>query len=271
MFKKFYFILLVILITNNAIKAQDRMLARTYQTNVIGLNNKDLEVWNTYSFGRENFYTKLAQRFEFEFGLSNKLQTSVYLNREQVSYEVISFEQTGYIATTSNISFSSEWKYKISDPVADKFGFALYAELTAGTSEIELEGKLIFDKKIDKHLFAVNITGESEKAFSIKNNQTKLETEENKLEFNFGYIYSTGKNFGLGVEIKNDNIFEEGKWMNSPLFIGPTISYSRDSWWLIFNALPQVINFKKEEGVTNNLELNDHEKFDFRLLIALNF
>jgi hypothetical protein len=262
-------LMLIFILTGLIAKSQDRVFARTYQSNVLGKNNKDLEIWNTYSFGRDYFYTKLQQRFEFEIGLSNKLQTSVYINREQVS--------RGIIAATSNSnSFSSEWKYKLSDPVANKVGFALYGELTASTDEIEIEGKLIFDKKINRSLLAFNIVCENEMEFESEQNEfgpdeVELESEEVKLEFDLGYMYSLNKGFGIGMELKNDNIFEEGKWMNSPLFLGPTLSYGGDRWWIIFNALPQMVNLKKEKGITESLELNDHEKFDFRLLFAYNF
>jgi len=47
----------------------------------------------------------------------------------------------------TEISFSNEWKYKFSDPVADKIGFTGYAEVTVATDELELEFKAILDKK----------------------------------------------------------------------------------------------------------------------------
>jgi hypothetical protein len=270
--KYIYSVFIFILAINSASKAQDRVFARTYQSNILAKGDRDLEIWNTYSFGRENFYTKLHQRFEFEIGLSNKLQTSLYLNREQISYALNSKEGTLIKTESSNISFSNEWKYKISDPVADKMGFALYGEILAGTDKMELEGKLIFDKQIEKHLFAFNIVSEVEMEFEAEEqNKTELETEETALQLDFGYMYTLGKGFCLGAELVNDNIFEKGEWMNSPLFAGPTLSYAADKWWIIFNALPQITNFKKEEGITGNLELEDHEKMDFRLIFAFNF
>ena len=57
---------------------------------------------------------------------------------------------------------SSEWKLKLSDPVADRAGVALYAELSAGPSEVELEGKLIFDKRAGRFLGALNLAAEHE-------------------------------------------------------------------------------------------------------------
>jgi len=264
--KRIIFILLISHITLVS-NAQDRVFARVYQSNVLGKNNKDLEIWNTYSFGRDYFYTKLHQRFEFEIGLSSKMQTSIYLNREQVT------QGNSVRETSGSNSVSSEWKYKLSDPVASGIGFALYGELTASTDELELEGKLIFDKKIHRSLWAFNVVYENEMEFEYEaeEGKTELESEEVKLEFDLGYMYDLKKGFRLGVEIKNDNIFEKGKWMNSPLFAGPTLSYGAERWWIIFNVLPQVINLKKEEGVTDNLELHDHEMYDLRLLFAYNF
>ncbi len=266
-------IIALLLLMFKATQAQDRVFARTYQSNVLNKGNFDLEVWSTYSFGREDFFSKLKQRVEFEFGVSNRTQTAFYLNFEQQSF-VKKYESNSEIVTASPaFSFSNEWKFKVSDPVADRIGFALYGEFTLSTSEIELEGKLIFDKKINNHLFAANITGEAEleHEFESEENKTSLENEKNKLQLDLAYMHLFEKGWGLGIEMQNRNGFAKGEWKYSALYTGPTLSWhSAKSWWLILNVMPQITNLKAESG-KGNLELSSNEKFDVRLLFAYIF
>ncbi len=264
-------LVLLALFIFSAATAQDRNFARTYQSNVLNKGNFDLEVWSTYSFGRDDFYSKLVQRFEFEFGVTDRLQTAFYLNYGQVSY--FDPEGDGSVKTgTTGISFSNEWKYKISDPVANRLGSAIYGEYTVSTSEIELEAKIILDKRIGDELFAMNIVGEAEfePEYESEKQETEYENEENKLNIELAYMHLSKKGFGLGVEVENRNAFEKGEWEYSALYAGPTFSYhAAKSWWLILNVMPQITDLKSSSG--ESLELHHNEKYDIRLLFAYVF
>src|ERR1051325_3144227 len=60
--------------------ASDRQFTYTYQSKVLGKNQREIEIWNTYATGRNSFYNRLDHRSEFEIGLTNRLQTSFYMN-----------------------------------------------------------------------------------------------------------------------------------------------------------------------------------------------
>src|SRR4051812_19526924 len=115
--------------------AQDRQFVYTYQSLTLPKGTKDIEVWNTYRTGRQYLYNRLDQRIEFEVGVTDKLQTALYFNAEHKMYQS-HLDTLGGIADTSfyglfnesAFSFSSEWKLRLSDPVANRIGSALYAE-----------------------------------------------------------------------------------------------------------------------------------------------
>src|SRR5258708_40092297 len=73
-------------------RAQDRMFAYTYQTNVLNKGDFDLEFQNTLRTGKAGAYSPyvfgqhLDQRLEFEVGLGKNIQTSFYLNSELFRY-----------------------------------------------------------------------------------------------------------------------------------------------------------------------------------------
>lgn len=254
--------LAITLILTQYTYAQDRSFVRTYQSVILPKGEKEIEVWTTFRYGRDNFYRRLDNRFEFEFGLTHKLQTAFYINTSQRS------AQSGNEINTesTSVSFSNEWKYKLSDPVANAVGSALYGEYKIGTDELELEFKLILDKKINQHLFAFNVVSEFEFEPEVEDDGMEQEMET-KFELDMAYLFRLNSHWGIGAELRNDNNVEEGEWIHSPLFFGPTLLYTQDKFWVILNAQPQLVNVKKEEGA-DNLELTGYEKMDIRLIFS---
>src|SRR5262245_47921105 len=113
----------------NDAHASQRRFTYTYESGVLNHGQIELEPWTTFRLGKEDYYSRIDQRVEFEVGLSNRLQTSFYLNMHAVTAQADSslgteFEWGG---------FSNEWKLKLKDPVADAFGLALYFEWGAST------------------------------------------------------------------------------------------------------------------------------------------
>jgi hypothetical protein len=255
-------ILAVLLVTgiNTLGIAQDRLFTYTYQTNVLNKNDREIEVWNTFKFGRSEFYRAFNHRIEYEMGLGSNFQTSVYLN-----LKTFSAKEGASMNSGTDISFSNEWKYKMSDPVANSVGSALYAEVGVGKDEVELETKLILDKQIGKSLHALNLVAEfaSEKGFEGADFKTIHET---KLEVNYGFSYKIKDNLNLGFELMQDNVLNKGELEYSSLFAGPVVAHYGKNYWVNFTIFPQIYSFK---GATNNnLDLAHHEKIETRLIFS---
>jgi hypothetical protein len=256
--------------------AQDRTFAWTYNTTVLSKGLKDLEAWSTYGAGRNYFYNRLDTRLEMEVGLTDRLQTALYFNASHVT-TAPNLDTLGGIADTSmtglfsgsEFSMSSEWKWKLSDPVANKVGFTLYGELGYSSSGLELEQKFIFDKKIGNHVLALNLVSELEYEFEVTKTERELELEALEEEIDLGYMYMCKPNKGIGFELRNHNEIEGGSaWQFSALFGGPTYFYSGERYFLILNLMPQWTNLHKTDDAPGNLVLNEHEKFSVRLLLG---
>ena len=225
-----YLCLALILLPGTLI-AQDRVFAYTYQTNVLSKGSFDLEFQNELRTGKAGKYSPytfgqhLDQRLELEFGLGKNLQTSFYFNSELFHFADTSSSE---IQQELAISFSNEWKWKFSDPVANRIGAALYGELEFGGSNVELEGKLILDKQLQKDLFALNLVGryEVEKEISRIGNVSKAQwTHNSPVELDFAYMHFPKPGIGFGAELRNINdITKEDGWMNSVWFAGPAFS-----------------------------------------------
>src|ERR1700740_2332615 len=174
-------LVIVFLVMSSLCMSQDRFFAGTYTSNVLPKGGVDLEFWHTSRFGHKGqYYHAQDQRMELEFGLGHNLQTAFYFNKYQER------SSSGASGTTveSQIGFSNEWKWKLSDPSFNRLGLALYGEAgIKGGDEIELESKIILDKRVGKSLFAFNGIAEFEREFQWVNDKTTSSTASTPLSF----------------------------------------------------------------------------------------
>jgi hypothetical protein len=272
MYRLYFTISFLFLLFAGSVFSQDRNFARTYQSITLPKGVKDLEVWNTFRSGRDDFYRRIDQRVEFEVGLTDKLQTALYLNASHISALTYmdmgpSVEPAPVFESESEFSFSSEWKWRLTSPDANAVGFALYGEATFASRETELEGKIILDKRTEKNIFALNLVGELEWENELKEGRVDAE-EETAFETDLAYMHMIKNNFGLGFELRQHNVFEESALEHSALFAGPTLFFSGNKYFLILNVLPQWANMKKSDAVSGSLDLKEYEKVEVRLLLG---
>ncbi len=137
--------------------------------------------------------------------------------------------------TKIETSFSNEWKFQLSDPVANSIGSALYLELGVGADEYEIEGKIILDERINKNFFAMNIVCELELETELEKEDEKIECEiewETPIEIDLAYMHFFKPTFGLGLEVRSMNgIAKEKGWENSVIFAGPTLFFSQNRFF----------------------------------------
>jgi hypothetical protein len=236
--------------------ATERRFAFTYETGVLQPGEAELEPWTTFRVGRERYYSRIDNRLEFELGLTERLQTSLYWNFNTLAADEED-PATGQVTRRSDFEFtsvSSEWKYKLSDPVADALGSALYLEAGLGPVQAEIEAKLLLDKQVGKWLLATNAVFEHEWGFAVTG-ETEREIE---LELPLAAAYFLTPSFTAGVEVVPVAEIKGGELEMVDFYAGPTVSASYAAWWLAFAVLPQVFSAKNEEDETLDLEDGEH-------------
>jgi hypothetical protein len=226
-----------------------------------------LESWNTLRTGRDDYYTRFDNRTEYEIGLGNNLQTAFYLNLTSKTKTVTDNSEKS-LSTENEIGFSNEWKLKLLDPVAHPIGLALYGEVGISSNEYELEGKIILDKKIGNLVIAANAVYEQEFAPGYVNNELEWDKEK-KFEGYLAFAYPISPKFHLTLENAYKNVFVASELEHSALFSGLGFSYVHINFWVNFTAMPQLTSFKGETN--NNLNLNEYEKVQIRLLFSYMF
>lgn len=260
--------------------SQDRLLTYTYQSNVLNKGQREIEVWNTFHWGKVDYYRALHHSIEFEIGLTKKLQTAFYFNVNSSTFFAteLNYQGSTVIASSSlqkdhEFSFSNEWKYKMSDPVANAVGSALYAEVEFSGSEIELETKLILDKKIGRTMHVINLIAEPEFETEIENGKAEQEMEFS-FEEDYGFMFNINKSWNVGLEVRNVNkTTSEDGLLYSTLFAGPGFSYVSGNFWINFTAMPQIAGLyhRKTYDFVDGLELNDNERLETRLIFSYMF
>jgi hypothetical protein len=263
----FALLLLSLAVFSKRSHAQDRIFTYAYQSNVLNKGQRELEVWNTMRLGKLDYFSRLDNRTEFEIGLGGNLQTSFYLNLTAKT-KTTGAGVAKSMETENEISFSNEWKLKLLDPVANPFGLALYAEYGLGSNEYELEGKIIIDKKIDNFTLAGNFTYEAEYAPVYTGGKLSYD-KEGKVDYHLSLGYSLSPRFHLTQENNIRSVYVGGNPEHSALYSGLGFSFVRENFWINCTAMPQVKSFKGSDG--NNLNLNEFEKVQFRLLFSYAF
>lgn len=238
-------------------QASERRFTYTYDSGVLGTDARELELWTTMRAGRDTLYRRFDQRMEFEWGLTDRLQTAFYLNfggltrRSDAGLET-SFDFKG---------ISNEWKYKLLDPVADPVGLALYGEFGAGPTEVEAEAKIIIDKRFDKLFMALNLVGEYE--WELEGDELERELA---LEVDAGIGYLLTPSFSMGLELRSHTEVVGGVAEHTVLFLGPSLSYATHGGFATLTLLPQLTALG---GATHGgLNLDEHERIEARLLFG---
>ncbi len=245
--------------------ASDRIFSYTYQTAVLNPGDTELEPWTTIRAGRERHYLRFDNRLELEAGVVQNLQTALYLNSRAVNADVV--DELGEVQRTESYTFrgvSSEWKYKLSDPVANALGSALYLEGGLGPHEAELELKVLLDKHFGDWIVAVNLVGEFEREWEVRGDAEN----EIELELDLGIGYRVTEGFAAGLELRQVNELEGGSELESAtLFAGPSLSYSGGEWWSVLTFMPQLGAFVgQSDGHFRDLE--HQEQVQVRLLMG---
>lgn len=239
--------------------ANERHFGFTYESAVLPPAERELELWVTPRVGRAEHYVRFDDRVELELGLSDRLMTAFYLNGTALSARV----GDGLQSSVAFGGVSSEWKYKLLDPVADAVGLALYGEVTWSPTQLELEAKLILDKRLGRVLLAANLAVEEELAFELAG-----VAPETAVELDLAAAWYLTDRLTLGLELRSLNVAVPSGFAYAALYFGPTLAYARDNWWVSLSVQPQLPALKRSEAASL-LVLDDQERLDARLLFSL--
>jgi hypothetical protein len=249
---------LLLLLNVTHINADKKQFTRSYTAYTLPANALELELWQTGRIGKgSGYYYRWQPRFEIEYGITDRFTSAIYFNFNEVK----TAENTIASKPLSLSTTSFEFRYRLSNPDELPIDPALYFEFGYGGDKIFYEPKILLSKRFDKFTAVLNLVSE------IERYPTKNEIES-KFEILAGVAYELNKNFGIAVEFRNNrnysSIYEKEK--NQASFIGPTISFHTERLYLTTGFLFQITG---SPATQNNLDLEGHEKYEFRTILGV--
>ena len=197
-----------------------------------------VEMENALTWGRTTNPERSDQidfRHEFEFGVTDKFQASVYVADWSYSRDA-KHDRFTYSDT------AVELIYNLTNPIVDPVGLSIYQEYKAGRRFFEWESKLIAHKNLGRWILAYN--GTLEAVWQGEG----LNEREGELQQALGASYEISPRCSVGLEFLHEFIFPD--WHDNErirnVFVGPNVSYRRGSWFVTMTALAQATDTPDE-------------------------
>jgi hypothetical protein len=207
-----------------------------YEATTSAPGSVETENWATWSRTSDPARShELAFRHEFEFGITDKFQASVYLA------DWFYGRDAGHPEFTYSDS-AIELIYNVTSPVADPIGLSVYEEVKAGDRVLELETKLIAQKNFGRWIVAYNATLEA--AWEGEH----LRERTGEFQQALGISREISPSLSIGAELLHEFVFED--WRDAKhirnFFVGPNISYRRGGWFVTVSALARATSTPNE-------------------------
>jgi hypothetical protein len=251
-----------------AARADERSFSFVYEPVVLPKGAVEFEQWLSGRIGRDGGdYARWDLREEFEFGLTDRLTTALYLNFKDEFFSPDDEAEEGK-DTFSFTGISSEWKYSILSPHTHPVGIVAYLEATSdGAHEHELEEKLIFGTVGDVWNSAFNVTLEQE--WEREDGETE---KESALQFSAGLSRKLSQAWSAGLEALHTRVYLDHSLNEeeySATFAGPNVHYATAKWWATLTVMPQI--YGDGDEADGNLQLSHSERIQTRLIAGVNF
>ena len=291
---RYRFLLLAAALFAAPAAAGDSPFGYVYTTDTHQKGQREFEQWITRRHGQSQGDFDLWQlRSEVEYGVTNALQTSLYLNYGHVSalhnrpdgttgpgaFVPDSVDPDSRYSNAFFESVSNEWIWRVLSPYKDAIGLALYIEPSWGPDKRELEGKLIVQKNFldDRLVWAANFTAAAERE------RFHGEWErENELEFTTGLAYAFLPRWHGGVEYRRHTGYEGSSFSSANReytanFFGPSVHYASREWWVTATFLKQLGNATayndeaRQDVIGGRFYGEHHERNELRVRFGVSF
>ena len=253
-------------------QADERRFTYTYEPEVLPQGGMEFEQWITLRTQRtsdaevkQGNYNLWELREELEYGVTDNYSLSLYLNFANESFKDHSQDPPVTISEFKFQGVSLENRYMVLNPAKHAVGLTLYLEPRFSGDEAEVEEKLILGQWLGEWKWAFNLVHATEWSHN-------LNSVEGELEADLGIARNLGKNWSLGVELRDHNELPDySLWENTALYVGPVLSYRHEKWWAALSVMPQIYgaNFQGNPDGNSWLELEGHERLNVRLLFSL--
>jgi hypothetical protein len=172
----------------------------------------------------------LASQFqvEIEYGITDRLELGLYLTLQPVDLDFPTAPDLG-----EGNGVKQRLRYRFADSGVWPVDVAVYGELTENQREIELEGKIILQRRVGPFRIAANLWAEREYTYSGEATWVLNPTA--------GVVFEKWFNIQPGIEYWMRGELEDGKFAVGPAhYVGPTAILQFGKVWWSTGAYVQV-------------------------------
>jgi hypothetical protein len=250
------------------VSADEPLFGYAYTADLLPKGKWELEQWITDREGQAfGHYHNFKFRTEVEYGLTDNFQLSGYIN---YSYLNAKNNSVAHLTEGLDIPFNHdptkqysamrfdgiavEGIYRFLSPYKDPIGLAVYLEPEVGPREQALEIRLILQKNFldDRLVVAANAWIEFEHeqgsnlvtpgaVMSRTGPSRRPRWPRSTWASRTGSSRAGGAGSSSGTTTSSRaSRWPTGTWSTPPSFLGPTIHYGSEHWWITISALRQV-------------------------------
>ena len=227
---------LLILVGTSVASASSRTTPWLYDSRTMTAGEVEYEQWVTWKTDKESDSNCNEFRFrhEIEWGVTDQFQMAIYFADWR-------YKETSDETRTFFHDVAVEAILQLQAPTPDDLGVALYGEIKYGNDFVELEGKLLLEMELDQVNLLYNFTLEAEWEGE------SLDEDKGVIQNAFAITYQPDPTITYGVqaiwEIEFPGWSEQG---DDVVYVGPSIAWQSEGWWLSVSPLFQVTNVDSE-------------------------
>jgi hypothetical protein len=251
--------------------ADEPLFGYVYTTDLLPQGKFELAQWATWRTGHSlGQFDVLEGRTEFEYGATDRLQLSAYLNYEwaRAAHDNVIDGTTLAPGTLANLDVgpaerlnttrftgvSVEGIYRIWSPFTDPVGIAIYARPTLGAGLREIESRLIVQKNFldDRMVLAFNLTATGDwrdvPRPGADDSQSLARTWAKSSAINLGLAgsYRFASGWSAGLELENERGFQGSVPFGASsrtdvgYYLGPSLHYANQHLFVTATYLEQL-------------------------------
>jgi hypothetical protein len=221
--------------------ADDQPFVHAYTTDIQTQHGLEFEQWLGLASGHSGeAFTGFQSRSELEYGFTDDLQGSLYLNYEWERIRPHPLPAPTETASLASVSGEAIWR--VMNPYFDPFGLAFYFEPTIGSGLREFEVKILAQKNFfnDRLRNVINVNFES-----VREKSGGVWEKSSAIEFNFASAYNVTPDFSIGVEFDNERGYDRlllgsATPSSNSFFLGPTLQLIGHPWTVTAGVQAQM-------------------------------
>jgi hypothetical protein len=237
-------LLLLALLASSTAYANPRALPFTYTTDTLAPGNAELEqtvdlvpLIGSTPLGTRSYYLGSVFQTELEIGIAERLELALYFTfQPTISSDII---VQGQAKLPDGNGIKQRLRYTFAPPGEWPVDVGVYGELSESESELELEGKILLQKRFDRLRIAANLWAEYELYFA----RDEMGNHQRDVVLNptLGATYELSPRFHVGLDS-----WLRGEYPTNPsppsrtfglgpeYYVGPAIMMSFEKvWWTV--------------------------------------